>query len=137
MITTSPVTNFCAVFIAAPLPLFFLWWISLLILWIFFFRIISVPSFEPSSTTIISFFNDFSLFIFILSIIVINELLSKNLLKWKNIFSFRFYFRLYFEVKKSFKKIISWPILYFLWLAFPKAKIIFLLKLDLRFGWKR
>ena len=48
----------------------------------------------------------FSLFIFILSIIVINELLSKNLLKWKNIFSFRFYFRLYFEVKKSFKKII-------------------------------
>ena len=49
----------------------------------------------------------FSLFIFILSIIVINELLSKNLLKWKNIFSFRFYFRLYFEVKKSFKKIIS------------------------------
>ena len=49
----------------------------------------------------------FSLFIFILSIIVINELLSKNLLKWKNIFSFRFYFRLYFEVIKSFKKIIS------------------------------
>ena len=49
----------------------------------------------------------FSLFIFILSIIVTNELLSKNLLKWKNIFSFRFYFRLYFEVKKSFKKIIS------------------------------
>ena len=49
----------------------------------------------------------FSLFIFILSIIVINELLSKNLLKWKNIFSFRFYFRLYFEVKKSLKKIIS------------------------------
>ena len=48
----------------------------------------------------------FSLFIFILSIIVINELLSKNLLKWKNIFSFRFYFRLYFEIKKSFKKII-------------------------------
>ena len=48
----------------------------------------------------------FSLFIFILSIIVINQLLSKNLLKWKNVFSFRFYFRLYFEVKKSFKKII-------------------------------
>ena len=48
----------------------------------------------------------FSLFIFILSIIVTNELLSKNLLKWKNIFSFRFYFRLYFEIKKSFKKII-------------------------------
>ena len=48
----------------------------------------------------------FSLFIFILSIIVINELLSKNLLKWKNIFSFRFYFRLYFEIKKSFKKIL-------------------------------
>ena len=48
----------------------------------------------------------FSLFIFILSIIVSNELLSKNLLKWKNIFSFRFYFRLYFEIKKSFKKII-------------------------------
>ena len=48
----------------------------------------------------------FSLFIFILLIIVINQLLSKNLLKWKNIFSFRFYFRLYFEVKKSFKKII-------------------------------
>ena len=48
----------------------------------------------------------FSLFIFILSIIVINELLSKNLLKWKNIFSFRFYFRLYVEIKKSFKKII-------------------------------
>ena len=48
----------------------------------------------------------FSLFIFILSIIVTNELLSKNLLKWKNIFSLRFYFRLYFEVKKSFKKII-------------------------------
>ena len=48
----------------------------------------------------------FSLFIFIMSIIVINQLLSKNLLKWKNIFSLRFYFRLYFEVKKSFKKII-------------------------------
>ena len=48
----------------------------------------------------------FSLFIFILSIIVINELLSKNLLKWRNIFSFRFYFRLYFEFKKTFKKII-------------------------------
>ena len=48
----------------------------------------------------------FSLFIFILSIIVINQLLTKNLLKWKNIFSLRFYFRLYFEVKKSFKKII-------------------------------
>ena len=48
----------------------------------------------------------FSLFIFILSIIVINQLLSKNLLKWKNIFSFRFYYRSYFEVKKSFKKII-------------------------------
>ena len=48
----------------------------------------------------------FSLFIFILSIIVINQLLSKNLLKWKNIFSLRFYFRLYFEIKKSFKKII-------------------------------
>ena len=48
----------------------------------------------------------FSLFIFILSIIVINQLLSKNLLKLRNIFSLRFYFRLYFEVKKSFKKII-------------------------------
>ena len=48
----------------------------------------------------------FSLFIFILSIIVTNQLISKNLLKWKNIFSLRFYFRLYFEVKKSFKKII-------------------------------
>ena len=49
----------------------------------------------------------FSLFIFILSIIVINELLSKNLLKWKNIFSFRFYYRSYFELKKSFKRIYS------------------------------
>ena len=48
----------------------------------------------------------FSLFIFILSIIVINQLLSKNLLKWENIFSFRFFFRSYFEVKNSFKKII-------------------------------
>ena len=48
----------------------------------------------------------FSLLIFILSILVINQLLSKNLLKWKNIFSFRFYYRSYFEVKKSFKKII-------------------------------
>ena len=49
----------------------------------------------------------FSLFIFILTIIVLNQLLSKNLLKWKNIFSFPFFFRSYFEVKKSFKKIIS------------------------------
>ena len=48
----------------------------------------------------------FSLFIFILSIIVINQLLSKNLLKWKNIFSHRFYHRSYFELKRSFKKII-------------------------------
>jgi len=47
----------------------------------------------------------FSLFIFILSILVIKHLLSKNLLKWRNIFSFRFYYRSYFEVKKSFKKI--------------------------------
>ena len=46
----------------------------------------------------------FGSFIFILSILVINQLLSKNLLKWRNIFSFRFYFRLYFEVKKSLKK---------------------------------
>ena len=48
----------------------------------------------------------FSLFIFILSIIVINQLLSKNLLKWENIFSHRFYHRTYFELKRSFKKII-------------------------------
>ena len=48
----------------------------------------------------------FSLFIFILSIIVINELLSKNLLKWKNIFSFRFYLGCILKFKKSFKKII-------------------------------
>ena len=48
----------------------------------------------------------FSSLIFILSILVINQLLSKNLLKWENIFSFRFYYRSYFEVKKSFKKII-------------------------------
>ena len=47
----------------------------------------------------------FSLFIFILSIVVTNKLLSKNLLKWKNIYTFRFYYRSYFEVKKSFKKI--------------------------------
>tara|TARA_B100000900_G_scaffold392820_1_gene388691 strand:+ start:293 stop:712 length:420 start_codon:yes stop_codon:yes gene_type:complete len=47
----------------------------------------------------------FSLFIFILSILVINQLLSKNLLKWRNIFVFRFYYRSYFELKKSFKKI--------------------------------
>ena len=47
----------------------------------------------------------FSLFIFILSILVINQLLSKNLLKWRNIFSFRFYYRSYFELKKSLKKI--------------------------------
>ena len=44
--------------------------------------------------------------IFILSIIVINQLLSKNLLKWENIFSHRFYHRSYFELKRSFKKII-------------------------------
>ena len=48
----------------------------------------------------------FSLFIFILSITVVNKLLSKNLLKWKNIFSHRFYHRSYFELKRSFKKII-------------------------------
>ena len=47
----------------------------------------------------------FSSFIFILWIVVMNKLLSKNLLKWKNIYTFRFYHRSYFEVKKSFKKI--------------------------------
>ena len=49
----------------------------------------------------------FSSFVFILSIVVINKLLSKNSLKWKNIFTFRFYYRSYFEVKKKLKKIIS------------------------------
>ena len=47
----------------------------------------------------------FSLLIFILSILVTNKLLFKNLLKWKNIYTFRFYHRSYLEVKKSFKKI--------------------------------
>ena len=37
---------------------------------------------------------------------LINKMLSKNLLKWKNIFSFRFYYRSYFELKRSLKKII-------------------------------
>ena len=49
----------------------------------------------------------FSLFIFILSIVVTNKLLSKNLLKWKNIYTFRFYHRSCLEVKKSFKRIYS------------------------------
>ena len=49
----------------------------------------------------------FSLFIFILSIVVTNKLLSKNLLKWKNIYTFRFYHRSYLEVKKSFRRIYS------------------------------
>ncbi len=44
--------------------------------------------------------------IFILSIIVINQLLSKNLFKWINIFSHRFYHRSYFELISCFKKII-------------------------------
>ena len=48
----------------------------------------------------------FSSLIFILSILVTNQLLSRNLLKWKNLFSFRFYYRSYLEAKKSFKKII-------------------------------
>ena len=47
------------------------------------------------------------LLIFILSIVVTNKLLSKNLLKWKNIYTFRFYHRSYLEVKKSFKRIYS------------------------------
>ena len=47
----------------------------------------------------------FSSFTFILWIVVMNKLLSKNLLKWKNIYTFRFYHRSYFEIKKSFKKI--------------------------------
>lgn len=42
----------------------------------------------------------FSSFVFILSIVVINKLLSKNSLKWKNIFTLRFYYKSYFEVKK-------------------------------------
>ena len=46
----------------------------------------------------------FSVFILTLSILVINKLLSKNLLKWKNIFTFRFFFRSYFELKKVLKK---------------------------------
>lgn len=46
----------------------------------------------------------FSSFVFILSIEVINKLLSKNSLKWKNIFTLRFYYRSYFEVKKKIKK---------------------------------
>ena len=49
----------------------------------------------------------FSSFIFILWIVVMNKLLSKNLLKWKNIYTFRFYYRSFFELKKSFKKIYS------------------------------
>ena len=48
----------------------------------------------------------FSSFIFILWIVVMNKLLSKNLLKWKNIYTFRFYYRSFFELKKSFKKYI-------------------------------
>lgn len=44
-----------------------------------------------------------SLFIFILSIVVTNKLLSKNQLKWKNIYTFRFYLRSFLEVKKSMK----------------------------------
>jgi Zn-dependent protease with chaperone function len=44
-----------------------------------------------------------SLFIFILSMVVTNKLLSKNQLKWKNIYIFRFYLRSFLEVKKSMK----------------------------------
>jgi len=44
-----------------------------------------------------------SLFIFILSMVVTNKLLSKNQLKWKNIYTFRFYLRSFLEVKKSMK----------------------------------
>ena len=49
----------------------------------------------------------FSSLIFILSILVTNKLLSKNLLKWKNTYTFRFYHRSYLEVKKSFKRVYS------------------------------
>ena len=49
----------------------------------------------------------FSSLIFILSIAVTNKLLSKNLLKWKNIYTLRFYHRCYFEAKKSLKRYIS------------------------------
>ena len=49
----------------------------------------------------------FSSLIFILSIAVTNKLLSKNLLKWKNIYTFRFYYRSFLELKKSLKKIYS------------------------------
>ena len=48
----------------------------------------------------------FGLFIFVLAIAVTNELISKNRLKWKNIFTSRFYFRSYLEVKRSFKKMV-------------------------------
>ena len=49
----------------------------------------------------------FGLFISILAIVVTNKLLSKNGLKWKSIFSLRFYYRSCFEIKRSFKKTIA------------------------------
>tara|TARA_B100000941_G_scaffold271315_1_gene229940 strand:- start:507 stop:923 length:417 start_codon:yes stop_codon:yes gene_type:complete len=49
----------------------------------------------------------FGLFISILAIAVTNKLLSKNGLKWKSIFSLRFYYRSCFEIKRSFKKTIA------------------------------
>ena len=49
----------------------------------------------------------FGLFISILAIAVTNKLLSKNGLKWKSIFSLRFYYRSCFEIKRSFRKTIA------------------------------
>ena len=48
----------------------------------------------------------FGLFIFILAIAVTNKLVSKNRLKWQNIFSSNFYYRSYLEIKKGFKKTV-------------------------------
>ena len=42
-------------------------------------------------------------FIFFISLIVIDKLLSKNKLKWQSILTIRFYYRFYLELKKSFK----------------------------------
>ena len=41
-------------------------------------------------------------FIFFISLIVIDKLLSKNKLKWKSILTIRFYYRFYLELKKYF-----------------------------------
>ena len=49
----------------------------------------------------------FGLFISVLAIAVTNKLLSRNRLKWKSIFTIRFYYRSCSEIKRSFKKTIA------------------------------